>query len=271
MDPLEYLRLGLEQIKSDIYSSPFEEDDMRREFFHLQFDVLNNYYSGCSFLALANHLPTGNVLFSKGEIERIDLHIQRLTEIGIHPTLNASFRNNINRSVVVDSWSVFEFCLTIIGDYVLSETEKNELLAEQYLVINDILKNITIPDKENEKLKKILSKRHLTHVSVNRKCDKLFTKTKFYPRDVSADKQFLLFYGRYRNCLHSNYIYYGNDTEFEFKGIRFLFHNGQPVTHGQFDIKYHFDLAIEMMEIFKSIMLTIDYESKIPYPIEDAP
>src|SRR5690242_17155654 len=270
MDPLEYLRLGLEQIKNDLSSNPFEEDDMRREFFHLQFDVLNNYYTGCSFLALANYLPTGNVLFN-GEIESLDPHLQRLSEIGIHPTLNASFRNNTNRSVVVDSWSVFEFCMTIIGDHILNEAERSELLEEQYLVISDILKNVTIPEKENERLKKVFSKKHLTHVSVNRKCDKLFSKTKSYPRDISADKQFLLFYGRYRNCLHSNYIYYGNDVEFEFKGIKFLFHNGEPVTHGEFDIKYHFDLAIEMMEIFRSIMLTIDYGTKIPYPIEDAP
>lgn len=271
MDPLEYIRLGLEQIKKDIDSSPYEEDDMRREFLCLTFDVLNNYYVGGSFLALAGFLPTGNVTFNE-EIDRINEHLKRLTEIGIYPTLTASYRNNINRSVIVDTWSVFEFCITIISLHVLEESEQEELKLEQYQKIVDSLKGTTIPDKSSDKLKKQFSTDHLSHVSINRKCDKLFKKTgEKYQRDLIADRQFLTFFGKYRNSMHSNYIYYGKGFEFDFKGVKFRFINNETVTHNQFDITYHFDLAIELKDIFKELTTKLDFINKIPYPIEDAP
>ena len=270
MEPLEYIRQGLDKLKNEGQQLPFDREDMRLEFFGLLYDVLNNYYYSATFFELTKYLGTDKILFSKDFLTE---HLKRVTEIGAYDVLWASYRNNINRSVIVDTWSVFEFCITIISLHVLDESEQEELKLEKYLQIVDSIKGIIIPEKSSSKLKKQFSTDHLSHVSINRKCDKLFKKVgKNYQRDLVADRQFLTFFGKYRNSMHSNYIYYGKDFEFAFKGVKFQFIDKDVVTNNvQFGITYNFELAMELKDIFKELTTKLNFKNKIPYPVEDAP
>jgi len=272
MESLDYIPENIEQIqrylefiKQDGAQIPFDENDVRTAFFGLIYDVVDNYYRGVVFVELIKSIGAQKILIEKTEI--INRHIENLIQIAVHPDLFASHRNNINRSILTDSWSAFELGITVLSDHALAEEVKSELLEEQYIKIIDGLKGAPIEEQILKKLKRQFIKNHLTHVSINRKCDKLFKLIEAnYERVVDSDKLFLTFYGKYRNCLHSNYIYYGNDFSYTFEGVNFSFENRKPVRSDKMDFTYHPNLVMELGRIFKAVAVAINFDEMIPYP-----
>lgn len=203
----------------------------------------------------------------KAKDDLIKQYINQYGEISTVQKICYSHRNQINRGLIIDLWSQFEFSVTTICNSILNPSETESLFNERYQEIVKIVGENNLTDEIKEKLKKKLTERHLTHIPITRKCDKLFKYCKNYTRDVNDDKQFLLFFGRVRNTMHSTYVFYGNDFEYVFDDIRTVFENGKPVYHRQPPgLKFYFHLGIELIKVFTAIISSIEHESKIEYP-----
>ncbi|OYX81665.1 MAG: hypothetical protein B7Y83_16980 [Flavobacteriales bacterium 32-34-25] len=113
----------------------------------------------------------------------------------------------------------------------------------------------------------------MTHISVNKKTDFLFKKVVGYSRTINEDKEFLLFLGKFRNTMHTNFIYYGNDYNFKFGNAYFQFENGKMVKwYDPFNDnfvaspKLYFALMSELKKIWKALILSIPHKNIIQYP-----
>jgi len=118
----------------------------------------------------------------------------------------------------MDSWSTFEHSITLVCKTVLNGQVVEELKLERFLEVKKIVGSLPDMETKESALKKELGIKHLSSVSINRKYEKLFNLIKGeYSRDVKNDKEFLKFYGAYRNVVHSNYTFYGKDFTYPFK------------------------------------------------------
>lgn len=268
-DPLGFMLAELNRMQSLFKSIKYSPDDIRHSFYGMQFDILNNYYLTSVALEIAKIIPSGDVMVSAEAVP--SEHIRRLMELGIEPGLEQSFKNNNHRRILIDSWSAFEFAVSVICAFILTQREQDELLSEQYDTIIGKLNGVVLEPKHVDRLKKALTKKHLPHVPINRKCDMLFKKVHNYPRSIATDKEFLLFYGRYRNCIHSNYFYYGTDCDYTFGDVKFEFRNGQSLFQSEYDSTYKVRLLIELITIFTALVSSIDHDALIPYPDPTAP
>jgi hypothetical protein len=111
-------------------------------------------------------------------------------------------------------------------------------------------------------------KKHLSHVSINQKYNRLFKKVKSkYKRNIDEDMRFLDFWGKLRNTIHGNFIYTGNDFNYEFNGYPFKFENGKVVKHVDFENNPYFIINIidEIVSIFSEFVNHFEEFDDIPY------
>jgi hypothetical protein len=271
-DPLGFINAELELYKKTIQKLPFHQDDVRSVYHELTFNILNNYYIQTCLLELSKVFE--NIPIPKEISNILDIHLARIVQMGGTPLLQNSFRNSNNRRIIIDGWSAFELAVTEICYYALSPEDVEGLELDQYQQVKDRTKKIEMSIELDARLKQLLKKNHLSHVAISRKCDALFKKAGGnYKRDIKADKEFLLFLGRFRNCIHSNYIFHGSDCEYEFANVKFRFTDGQTLEHSplDFDATYLFRMLEELVDIFKHLSLAIDHQTLIPYPDLTAP
>jgi hypothetical protein len=245
--------------------------DIRKDHFLYSIDILKAYQRGVTTFEISK-MVIEEKLSEKVKDDLLRRYVNEYGQISTVDKINFSHRNQINRSVVIDSWSQFEFSITTICEFVLKGPELDTLFSEKYDEIVKAVGQQSVSDEVKEKLKKKLIEKHLTHIPITRKCDKLFKYCKNYKRDIDADKKFLQFFGKIRNTMHSTYIYFGNNFEYVFSDIRTVFENGKPVYHRQpVGLKFYFDLAIELNKVFTAIVSAIEFSGKMDYPtMEDS-
>lgn len=271
-DPIGYMNAELEDYKVHSEKLPFHPNDMRTVYHQLTFDILNNYYLHACFQELSRN---AGLLQLPDTIEKtFDLHWKRIVQLGEADLLQHSFRSSNNRRIVLDTWSAFEFAISELCLYMLTQEEIDNLLLDQYLQLKEKTKKLTVEAALDDKMKQVLRKRHLSHVPITRKCDAIFKKAKdTYNHDIAFDKDFLLFFGRLRNCIHSNFIYHGSDTKYEFQGVEFVFEDNKTLCHNpvEFDSSYFYRMAAALGDVFTRITFAIRHDEIIPYPDLTAP
>ena len=208
-----------EEIKKHIRTLKYPSGDIRYDFFTLIYDVLNNYYYGCVVYELAQLINDHKIAFSE-DIYKHKVHIDRITEIAKIPMLERSYKASFNRSVIIDSWSAFEFCVTVT-------------------------------------LEAVSGKQDLSRVPISKKINSIFLEiSNSYQRSIKDDKLFLHFYRTFRNSMHSNFIYNGDNFRYEFEGITFIFRNHQAVVWND-DPRMLPDLYVKLIDqllrIFEAI------------------
>ena len=127
---LKEVELLINQIKEELRNSKFLEFDIRYDYYIYLIDILS--------------------VFKRG-INQLESTVS--SEV-------ASHRNNLNRSLVIDSWCLFEFCITRISESVLTIEEQNDLKEEK---IKDVLKLINdnnLTDLSRKKLNKLLTEKY---------------------------------------------------------------------------------------------------------------
>ncbi|MFN3405633.1 MAG: hypothetical protein ACK40G_16160 [Cytophagaceae bacterium] len=199
---------------------PFPEDDFRKAYFELTFSCLYQYYKAFCWIYFAELANSGKIGFSE-EIEKsFEKHRDQLLYTVKDNNAYVNTRNSANRSLIIESWSIFEFCITSIATEILTEKDLDELLSFQSIDFLKLIKKYSLSDDDIAKINKKFKKGHLTHVPINRKYNRLYSKFQEYIiGDIESDKKFLTFFGKYRNCVHSNYIYHGEDDKCNFNGI----------------------------------------------------
>ena len=255
-----------ENLKKEIAELPFNEDDIRKDFFGLLYDACDNYYKGYLLLEFSTFINEGKISFDNS-ISKV--HVSRVLEIARYPILTASHLHYLNRNLLFDAWSTFELAVTTFCIALANEHEKEKLLHHQYRDIFKSLKGIDISQNSLLKIRDCVQKHHLSHVPITRKTDFLFTRAKYHFRDSKKDRDFLLFMGKFRNTSHANFIYHGKDYEYKFGNARFKFENGKIVKWiDPFEPspKLYFYLIGQLKDIWAALINSIQHDKTILYP-----
>jgi hypothetical protein len=152
---------------------------------------------------------------------------------------------------------------------LFDEDTKEALLGDDLKKIEKVLDNYQLQAEDRKKIEKAFAKKeHLTHLSVNRKYEKIYSiYRENYSGNWNEDKEFLEFYGKYRNSMHSNYIYHGKDKEYTFSGNTYYFVNGEAISHSREpDLKEMFDMALTLKITCKRLFDAIQYPDLLPFP-----
>lgn len=266
MEELEYIKQELGKLVDEIHSHPLGTDDIRRSYLELTLGVFNLYYIQWDTVTSARIIQQKPVEVTKEEKYILTVFINSVFEKEYYWMR----RNSNYRNLLIESWSMFEFCLTYLCEELFNEEIKNQLLEYDLKEINKILSKYDLSALDKQKVEKIFYRDHLTHVPVTRKYNKLYSLfKKFYKGNWIEDSTFLDFYGKYRNCMHANYIYHGKDKEYTVLGTTYSFINGEPVAHSkEASASSMLDLAIELKSICRRLFDAIQHPGLLRFPAE---
>lgn len=240
------------------YQERFGFNDIRTGFINGYFQILRTYF--CAYY----HTISDDIIEKYREIYQIDNF--DTNQLSWHLQ---SHRNLLNSFLIINTWSNFELFLTLFSNAVLPRHKIEELLEIDYRRLKKILKDYPLTDNTDEKLKKYI-KNHIAHTPIVNKYGKLFKLITNYPteRDKNRDREFLEFFGRLRNCIHSNYIYYGSVAkDFTFNEITFRFRPGELLQHDQtHDDTILIQLTQNLKHIFKVFVENITHNNEIYDP-----
>jgi hypothetical protein len=244
----------------DEYRIAYGENDIRPAFLDGYFQILRTFF--CSYYHLESRDIMGKYydIYSRNDFTRdqISHHLQ-------------GHKNLLNSFLIFNSWSNFELFITLFCQSVLSEKSVQELLEIDYRRTLKNLKNYEISEVADLKFKKLI-KNHLAHSPVVHKYGKLFKLIGNYPekRDRNSDREFLELFGTLRNCIHSNYIYYGaSDRTFSYNSETFHFKSGQLIEHLDMAENSIFLLTQNLKEIVNVFVTNISHEKEIYDPSYD--
>ncbi|PKP33281.1 MAG: hypothetical protein CVT99_02175 [Bacteroidetes bacterium HGW-Bacteroidetes-16] len=249
------LRLLIIQI--DQFRERFGDNDIRPGFLDEYFEIVKTFF--CAYYQIEENdiLDKYHEIYGRNDFDKNDI---------LGPLQGQ--RNILNSFLIINCWSNFELFVTLFCQAFLESKEIEELLDLDYLRVKDTLKNCTIDPKTDEKLKK-LKKDHIAHSPINNKFGKLLKKVNPYPKGRSKkyDREFLEFFGKLRNCIHSNYIYYGShDYEFTYNNETFSFSHGKIVSQSTFTESTIFSLTLFLKEIFLVITDNNKFDKEIYDP-----
>lgn len=264
MENLKYIEAELKGLQAEINAYGISSDDIRTSYLELTFSVLDLYYRQWISITAARIIKEKYVELSQDELSVFEAFVGSVTDI----TTFYSVRNSSFRNLLIDSWSTFEFCLTYLCVSLFDEKATEDLLEEDFRKISIILSKYDVANDDRKKILRKYSTDHFTHLSVNRKYEKIYSiYKKRYNGDWSEDSKFLSFYGKYRNCMHTNYIYHGQDAEYTFDGVQYRFINGEAVDHSKEpDIKEMFNLTMRLKSTCKRLFDAIEHPGLLPFP-----
>ncbi|MGB3777771.1 MAG: hypothetical protein WA960_05395 [Tunicatimonas sp.] len=272
MMELKSISQRVKDLRKELRTLPFKEDDIRVEFLNFLGMAYYNFYRGHVVLDLSNCIDRNEIQPSEVARNELGDHIKAITMLSQEPVLEKEYLSSLNRNLLIGAWSNFELCVTILCEAVCKEDELEKLLSYQYREICKKLKKSELDPDDVEQLKGLTYKHHLTHIPVTRKTDLLFKKVSGYKREQNEDKEFLKFVGKLRNTMHTNFIYYGKDYNFVFNQDQFSFKNGETVVVlSSFDPYLYLSLINELKEIWIALIKTISYTDIISYPDKNTP
>ena len=210
------------KIKSIIRTSPFKKDDVRLAYFENLYSIINEFYTGKVFFKVAQYIKNGNIKFDQA-ISSFKQHVMRIYEIADHPLLANGYHNDLNRRLFIDSFTNFETTISLCFEGIISDQELSGIIAEMNSKILRITKDL--PQENKEQLLAELKKN--TFIPLSRKFRYLSRlKADCYPSDMKSDLEFIGFCSTLRNCVsHSAGYYKGNDFQYEFEDVKFIFKN----------------------------------------------
>lgn len=256
----------VEALQTEMDEIPFVEDDIRMDFFGMLKDTAYCYYRSYLLYEVSELINNGQLDF--GQLKENN-HIKAIEALSKNSISNLSHFNSLNRNFLIDAWSTFEICVNTFCLGICDQKQIESLLSWKFRDIKKVLPKEKISEHELEKLSSKLVAGHLTHVPIVRKTDVLFKKVSGYSRDIEKDKEFLLFFGRIRNTMHSNFIYHGKSFDYQFGHALFKFEDGEMVKWSdpfESTPKLYFYLVGNLKSIWKAIIEAIKFDEMIYYP-----
>ena len=239
-----------QKIAIDLIKKGIDQKDVRVAFFELFQDYYITFYRVHSYMDSRVFKKDSKKIYSK--IQGID---------NVKDIIN--FTSHLNYYLVIVTWSTFELCISQICKMILDKESKENLLLANFNRIIKIIKNVLSTDLKDKLLKnqKLV---HLEHVTINLKTDKLYKVAQY--KDFEKDKKFLQFYGKLRNSIHSNFVYYGKEFNFKFKETTFTFEPEKPIKQEPIDWENDltfFYISVELMEIYYRLISNFDHKGLI--------
>lgn len=270
MSLLDRILRDARSIEKSANSLPYDEKDIRRTFFLKIVGCISNFYYGHGMLEMCRLVKAGELripnTFTKEEL----YHPNNFLSILRDPNYTG-YKSSLNRYLIIDTWAAFEFSITEILSYFINDDRLQHLSLYQFHDVIKILESIPNFIIEEKILKKFERKLKLKHLPINRKTNELFKLySGEYSRDKKADKKFLDYFGKLRNCMHNNFIYKGNNYEYIFNGMKTMFKNNEFLWFSctKDDIPYFIlKLINELIIIFKSLIQGIIYKKIILDPM----
>lgn len=247
------------KLRDYLKSLNFDDCDIRLEYFQLMSSIYDRFHKGFATLDFLKRIADEKLLddiVMPNESFRFIFN-----DYWDKPHREAYFSDSTRR-FIIDSWSVFELIVTQILDNLLDRDVKEIFLNKEYNEVKSILDLEIKSESQKKKIYKLLkegnfTKSNLTHQSINRRYDKLFSIIKDkYNRDIESDKKLLRFLGVYRNGLHYNFVFYGNNFDYSFENLFFKFINGDTILTP--NEPWAIRIINELIEIVKGIFACID-------------
>lgn len=264
MENLEHINYELKNLVVEIKAQPLGTEDMRTSYLELTLHIFNLYYIQWNTVLSARIVAQKRFLVTQEERYALSIFGESVSD----PDFFYMRRNSAYRGLLIESWSAFEFCLTYLCDFLFTSEAKKELLEQDLNDIKKVLARYSLSDAHMQKVTKMFYRDHLTHVPMTRKYNKLYSLFRqHYQGNWSEDSSFLEFFGKYRNTMHTNYIYQGKDKSYSFLGITYHFANGEAVSHSEEPtINNMFDLAVKLKDTCKRLFDAIQHPGLIPFP-----
>lgn len=253
---------------------PFDKGDIRSDYFKTSYTNTNHFYLSYMNMVISKLFHSGKVQKVHSDFELFEDHLEKIINLSTYPSYLRTHFNTLNQRIFIIAWSLFELAIATFYEAVVEDTELKKQKEENF---NELLKLVTINNGKEDKIKKMFIKQSLHEIPIVRKYNYLLKKANGYSRNLKADRTFLEFFGKLRNTMHSNFIYYGKYFEYNFGDAHFVFKNKEIVRWTDpFDTKqvpsvelyYHLigNLNMIALEIFKCNPT----EVFIPYPDQTA-
>ncbi|WP_370409025.1 hypothetical protein [Tenacibaculum dicentrarchi] len=266
----------MEQLKSTILNEIHSIEKTTKEFcnrFHfedIRISIMDGFYANiCRYYTLLDLEKTEIFYKSYQDILRVQ-NVEKYLERHRINHCNIS-----NSSLIVNTWSEFELFISTFSEIVLPQENIDKILNRNYL---DLSKKLNNELKENlegyefQELKSIerLKIKNYHLVPSMNKIESMMKQIKnTYPNkeEYLIDKDFLNNYGRLRNCIHSNYVYHGNQRiEYNHNNINYVFEPGEIITILP-DLKtIYIDNSIALRKICLRIINNIEHKELIKDP-----
>ncbi len=254
-----------EELTNRASESTYPKNDVRIDFFNLIAGLAQLYY-------LEQIALESSVLFKNKKLRCTELNfyhkINDFIKLAENEVLYKSFRSATNRGLIIDSWSSFEVCLSAICDKIYSSEDKLNIQNKKYEDVIKCLKKYNLDEEIKKKLEKILVEKEFWLTSTNSKFNKLLSLLKEkYRREIKKDRDFLEFFGKLRNTMHSNFVYFGEPFIYIFEGVEFIFDKKQLVVNERDAHPLLFlNMIVRLTEIYTEIISHFEDTGFIPYP-----
>lgn len=219
LDKLQNLTL---KIKNIIHGLKLKENDVRKVYFENLYSIINDFYHGKIFFRISEEIKKGTIKFDSSIIN-LEPHVFRIYEVAGQKTLSNAYHNELNRKLFVDSFTNFETTVSLCFENLIEEEKLNEIIKDFNKKLIRLCKELS----EESKQALLIELRKITFIPLTRKLrflSKLHDDC--YSFDYKADIIFIEFCSKLRNCIsHSAGYYVGNNFEYEFENIQFIFKN----------------------------------------------
>lgn len=254
-------------LQTEVKELTWHEDDVRHSFFGLYYSTLYDFYLGQSTFKLMQLIVQGDVMFTKNIVD-YQPHAQRLHEIPRSSILSNGYHGDLNRNIILGTWTTFELSISLIFDFLVNDFEYDDIVKS----VNAKLVKAMSTLEENNKAVIMEILRKSSFVPLFRKMNFIVKQNKeLYGGNLLEDREFVEFVNKLRNCMvHSNGYYHGSDYKFEFNKTIFEFKNKQIFTEKGDNRNVYLEISLKLKEIFTNLCLCIPNIDFIPYPNDGA-
>ncbi|HIY74829.1 MAG TPA: hypothetical protein H9825_01085 [Candidatus Sphingobacterium stercorigallinarum] len=273
-EQLDFLSNWRNNLDELIHNLTFENGDIRKDYFRMSYNNVRQYHVEYNSYVISCLLNDGSIKLSEELNSSFGEHLIELKALTKYELDMQKYYNSLNHRAIVMAWSLFELAISTVFNHVCADEKKEKYLNKRY---NEIKSKIKDEDKEFVKNK--LKTRSPYLISMPLKYGHLFSKLKSYPGNRKRDEEFLVFFGKLRNTIHANFIYFGNDYEYTFGNAHFVFKNEvlvKWIDPWEIDtnlpsVRLYVHLIGRLNEIALNLFQSLTIDDIIAYPDPDAP
>ena len=143
----------VEKLRNDSKNFDYNDDDVRINFFWFINDIAYCYYRNYLLIEVSTLIYEKKIDFNSLSS---NIHFKAIDALIKNDISYQSHFNSMNRSFIVDGWSTFEHCISIICQSICTSEELDKLLNTEYNSIKKLLKKSEIPFFTAKKSQKIV-------------------------------------------------------------------------------------------------------------------
>ncbi|MCX8532682.1 hypothetical protein [Chryseobacterium luquanense] len=260
---LDELLLLSDKLKQTIYNLKFKENDARKAYFENLYAIVYDFYKGKVFFEISKQIGKGNIKFTE-EIFSLNTHIRRVYEIADHHLLAQAYQNDLNKKLLLESFTNFETTINLCFEESVNEEDRNKIIDDLNKKTLRVCKELN-PENFSELLSEL---RKSSFIPLGRKFRYISNRIKdCYSSNYKEDVAFLEFCSKLRNSFsHSSGLYFGSAFEYTFEGVKFIFQNNQFLIMDGENSNVILLINEKLTDVLYRLLNCLDDISYIAYP-----